>query len=387
MIQRKLQQTLAELMAVFPVVTLTGPRQSGKTTLSQMTFPGFNYCNLEHPDVRHFARTDPISFFRQYPTPLIIDEIQRVPELLSYIQVDVDEKRQNGLYLLTGSQQLNLNAAITQSLAGRSAILTLLPFSIQEISQYGLDHFSRDTYLFTGFLPRIYDQQQPVSIAYRSYLQTYLERDIRQLINVKELTTFEKFLKLLAGRVGQLVNLNSLANETGVSSTTINHWLSVLEASYIIFRLKPYHQNFGKRTIKSPKIYFIEPGLACYLLEIEDEKQVARDPLLGGLFENMVIAEALKARYNKGFDGNLYFFRDSNQFEVDLLFKKDGILTSVEIKASMTFNDDFVKNLHRFQKITGVPQSGMIVYGGKNNFTNKDGIDVIGFESVSDIFD
>lgn len=373
-------------MTTFPVVTLTGPRQSGKTTLSRMAFPDYHYCNLEHPDTRMLAQNDPNSFFAQNPAPLIIDEIQRVPELLSYIQVDVDKRKQNGLYLLTGSQQFNLNAAITQSLAGRTAILTLLPFSIQELKQYDLPGFSRDYCLFTGFLPRIYDQQQPVTIAYRSYLQTYIERDIRQLINLKDLSAFEKFLRLLAGRVGQIVNINSLSNDTGVSSTTISNWLSVLEASYIIFKLKPYYQNFGKRTIKSPKIYFVEPGLASYLLDIEDEKQIARDPLLGGLFENMVIVEALKSRYNRGLDGNIYFFRDSNQFEIDLLLKKGGGLAPVEIKASLTFNEEFVKNLKHFAKITGVPQNAAVVFGGKSRFTTKDGIKVIGFDSVSEIF-
>jgi len=207
MISRKIQSTLIELSGTYPVVTITGPRQSGKTTLARMTFTSYSYCNLEHPDTRLLAQTDPKSFFKQYPTPVIIDEIQRVPELLSYIQVHVDEKRQNGLYILTGSQQLNLNAAITQSLAGRTALLTLLPFSIEELKQYDLTDFSRDKFLHFGFMPRVYDQQQQPGMAYRNYLQTYVERDVRQLINLKDLGLFEKFLRLLAGRIGQIINL------------------------------------------------------------------------------------------------------------------------------------------------------------------------------------
>jgi uncharacterized protein len=383
MIKRKIQPILLELAKTYPVVTITGPRQSGKTTLAQMAFPDYTYCNLEHPDTRMLAQQDPNAFFLQHPTPLIIDEIQRLPGLMSYIQVDVDAKRQNGLYVLTGSQQLNLNAAITQSLAGRTALLTLLPFSIEEIKQYALPDFTRDKYLNTGFMPRIYDQQQQAEIAYRNYLQTYVERDVRQLLNLKDLNTFEKFLRLLAGRIGQLLNINSLANDTGVSATTIAHWISVLEASFIVFRLMPYFENFGKRVTKSPKLYFVEPGLACYLLEIESETQVARDPLLGNLFENLVVIEALKARYNQGKDSNLYFYRDSNQNEVDLLFKKESELFPVEIKSAMTWNDDFQKNIFRFNKISGTKTNGCVVYGGNMGFTSSQNILVTGFENFS----
>jgi len=383
MIQRKIQPILLELAKTYPVVTITGPRQSGKTTLAQMAFPDYAYCNLEHPDTRMLAQQDPNAFFLHYPAPLIIDEIQRLPGLMSYIQVDVDAKRQNGLYILTGSQQLNLNAAITQSLAGRTALLTLLPFSIEEIEQYALTDFTRDKYLYTGFMPRIYDKQQQPGIAYRNYLQTYVERDVRQLLNLKNLNIFEKFLRLLAGRTGQLLNINSIANDTGVSATTVANWISVLEASFIVFRLMPYFKNFGKRLIKSPKLYFVEPGLVSYLLEIESETQVARDPLLGNLFENMVVVEALKARYNQGKDSNLYFYRDSNQNEVDLIFKKENELFPVEIKSAMTWNDDFQKNILRFNNISENKANGCVVYGGKMRFTSSQNILVTGFEKFS----
>ncbi|MCD6660610.1 MAG: ATP-binding protein [Lentimicrobium sp.] len=380
MIERSIQQLLHNLSATYPVVTITGPRQAGKTTLAKMTFPGYNYCNLEHPEIRILAQQDPKSFMLQYPAPVIIDEIQRVPELLSYIQVDVDSKKRNGDYILTGSQQFNLHASVSQSLAGRTALLALLPFSLQELSFYEKSGINRDKVLFKGFLPRIYDQNQEPVMAYRNYLQTYIERDIRQLINIKDIHVFETFLKLLAGRVGQLVNYNSLASDTGVSAVTIANWLSALEASFIVFRLNPYFENLGKRVIKSPKIYFTEPGLACYLLGIEDVTQVGRDPLLGNLFENMVVMEAVKARYNKGLDANLYFFRDSNHYEIDLLWKKDGSLFPVEIKSALTWNESFTKNINRFKKGISTKNKGCVVYGGELNFTTRDDVMVTGFD-------
>ena len=385
MIKRAIKPTLLELADTYPVVSIKGPRQSGKTTLARMAFPGYVYCNLEHPETRMLAQKDPKSFFNQFPTPVIIDEIQRVPELLSYIQVDVDQKKKNGLYILPGSQQLNLNANISQSLAGRTALLTLLPFSITELSQYSLTSFTRDHYLVTGFLPRIYDQKQQPLMAYRNYLQTYVERDVRQLLNIKDLGAFETFLQLLAGRIGQPVNISSLASDTGVSPTSISNWISALEASFILFRLKPYYKNLGKRVIKSPKLYFTEPGLACYLLGIEDTGQVARDPLLGNLFENMVVIEALKARYNKGLDANLFFFRDSNHNEVDLIYKRGNELFPVEIKSAMTWHDSFAKNIIKFNAVTGNRQKGCVVYGGDLRFNTSENILVTGFERFSEV--
>ncbi len=375
-----------EMARTYPVVTITGPRQSGKTTLAQMAFPTYNYINLEHPEIRSLAQLDPRSLFRQYPAPVIIDEIQRVPELMSYIQVDVDAKRKNGLYILTGSQQLNLSAAVSQSLAGRTALLTLLPFSIEELAAYQLNDFGRDDYLYNGFMPRIYDQKQNPGMAYRNYLQTYVERDVRQLLNIKDLYAFEKFLRLLAGRVGQLVNLNALSNDSGVSATTISNWISVLEASFIVFRLMPYYDNFGKRLTKSPKIYFVEPGLACYLLGIENKTQLIRDPLMGNLFENMIVVEALKSRFNKGLDANLYFFRDSNNNEVDLLWKRGNELFPTEIKAAVTWNDHFVNTIAKFQKLSG-SKKGCVVYGGDMNFNYNETIQILGFKDLWKVLD
>ncbi len=367
MIKRELQSVIQFLAKTYPVITITGPRQSGKTTLAKMAFPTYTYCNLEHPENRLLAEKDPKSFFKQFPAPLIIDEVQRVPDLFSYIQVFVDEEKKNGAYILTGSHQLTLNASISQSLAGRTALVTLLPFSLTELNLIN-KNFDRDELIYNGFMPRIYDQNQEPTTLYRNYLHTYIERDVRQLINLKVLSRFENFLRLLAGRIGQIINLASLASDTGVSSPTISEWLSVLEASYIIYKLQPYFENLGKRIIKSPKLYFVDVGLASYLLGIESIGQIARDPLLGGLFENMVVLDALKTRYNAGKDANLYFFRDNHKNEVDLLYKYGQKLIPVEIKASRTYNSDFYKGITQFLKINGLGTTGHIIYAGEKTF-------------------
>ena len=369
-IKRAIQDELTGLMKEYPVVTLTGPRQSGKTTLAKMTFPGYNYCNLENPEIRDLAKKDANAFFKMFSSPVIIDEIQRVPELLSYIQTIVDSKNENGMFLLTGSNQLSLDQEVSQSLAGRTALLQLLPFSLFALRQLNLE-YTRDEHIFNGFLPRIYDKHQEPMKAYRNYFQTYIERDIRQLIKIKDLGSFEDFMKLLAGRVGQLLNLNSLSNDLGISSTTLAQWLSVLEASFIIFRLRPYYENFGKRIIKSPKVYFTDVGLVTYLLGIENPEQVSRDPLLGGLFENMVVMEAVKARLNKGLDANLYFFRDNNGNEIDLIYKKHNKLVPVEIKAAMTFSDKLLKGIKYFQKISSKSDTGYLIYSGDMDFKGE----------------
>jgi len=384
MIKRELQSVIQGFAKTYPVVTITGPRQSGKTTLAKMAFPSYTYCNLEHPENRLLAENDPKSFFKLFPSPLIIDEVQRVPEILSYIQVMVDEQKNNGAFILTGSHQLTLNASISQSLAGRTALVTLLPFSLNELGAIH-KNFDRDELLLKGFMPRIYDQNQEPTALYRNYLHTYVERDVRQLIQLKDLTRFENFIRLLAGRTGQVVNVASLASDTGVSSPTISNWLSVLEASYIIYRLQPYYQNLGKRIIKSPKLYFVDVGLASYLLGIESLKQIARDPLLGGLFENMVVMEAVKTRYNAGKDANLYFFRDNHKNEVDLLFKSGQKLVPIEIKASRTYNTDFHKGISHFFKIKGADTNGHIIYAGEKTM-NINNIQIHHFKDSRKIF-
>ena len=363
MINREITPELRLLASQYPVVTIIGPRQSGKTTLAKMTFPDYAYCTLEDPDIRKFASQDPRSFLQKYNKKAIFDEIQRVPELLSYLQALVDEDDSKGRFILTGSHQLKLRAEISQSLAGRTALLTLLPFTIAEAWQLTTLK-SRDTLLYTGLFPRVHQDKLNPTKAYANYYSTYIERDVRQLINLKNVSLFEKFLKLLAGRVGQVINFNSLSNDIGVSAVTLKEWLSVLEASFIIFRLEPYFENFGKRVIKSPKIYFNDTGLLAYLLDIDSDKIIGRDPLIGSIFENLVVLELMKARYNQGLNPNIYFFRDSNGFKVDVIYKKGSQLIPIEIKSAATFNRIFAKSIHKFQKLTPKAKNGYVVYSG-----------------------
>ena len=368
MIKRKIQIELELLAREYKVVTITGPRQSGKTTLAKMQFPDYDYVNLEDPETRTLAEQDAREFLHRHPAPLIIDEIQRLPLLLSYIQVECDRSDKKGQYILTGSHQPALKAGISQSLAGRTAILQLLPLSIAELREAGIV-LDRDEYLFKGFMPQLYEEKIDVTRFYRNYYMTYVERDARQLINLQKFAAFETFLKLLAGRVGQLVNLQSLSNDVGVSTTTISEWLSVLEASYIIFRLPPYYENFGKRLTKSAKLYFTEVGLAAYLLSLESPEMTARDPLMGNLFENMVVMEALKARWNAGKDASLYFFRDSNGLEIDLLQAAGRKLYPFEIKAARTYNKDFARGIGKFRVLNDKTADGCIIYAGKTEQT------------------
>lgn len=385
MIKRDLESVLQKAACDFPVVTLIGPRQSGKTTLVRAVFPDHTYCNLENPEIRTIAQKDPKSFFSQFPTPLIIDEVQRVPDLLSWIQVLSDESGRNGEYILTGSHQLRLHEAVAQSLAGRTVMLRLLPFSINELSQISDCSLCKEDVMLRGFLPRIYDRHQVPADAYRSYFQTYVERDVRQLINLRNLNQFEHFMKLLAGRVGQLLNLSNLANEVGVSSTTLQEWISILEASFVIYRLFPYYRNFGKRLVKTPKLYFVETGLAAWLLGIETPEQMLRDPLHGGLFENMVVMDALKTRLNAGREPSLYFWRDSKGHEADLVLEQQRRLIPVEIKSSMTWHDDFAKNIHWMQKHLPDIEHGHILYAG-TLFPEKETYSVHSFKNIADIF-
>ncbi len=365
MVKRQISETLLSLTGQYPVITVTGPRQSGKTTLVKSLFPDKPYHNLEDPDIREFAFNDPSAFIKKLPGGAVIDEIQRVPRLLSYIQSVVDETRSQGMFILTGSQNLDLISHVTQSLAGRTAILKLLPFTLAEVSRYKSAALSFNDIALNGFFPAVYEKKPAPTIYYRNYYETYVERDLRQLINVKDLHLFRVFMRLCAGRIGQLFNASGLANETGVSPATIKNWISILEASFILFLLEPFHENINKRVVKSRKIYFTDVGLAAYLLGIEDIKHVANHPSRGSLFENMVITELIKARYNKSLDHNLYFYRDSNDNEVDVLFNKGHQLTPVEIKSSATFHADFAKSLAYIKKI--MPSrinNGFIVYSG-----------------------
>ena len=365
MIKRSLTPELIAAARQYPVVTITGPRQSGKTTLVKHAFPEKPYINLEELDTRELANEDPRRFLAQFPHGAIFDEVQRTPGLLSYIQVIVDDKKINGFFILTGSHQLSLHQAITQSLAGRTALLNLYPLSLHELEQADLQT-DTDELLLKGGFPRIYEQSLDPTKASRSYLQTYIERDVRQLINIKDLGIFSKFLKLCAGRIGSLLEITSLANDVGVSTHTVREWLSVLEASFIIFRLHPYHENFSKRIIKTSKLYFTDLGLASYLLGLENTMQISRDPLRGFLFENLVILELLKYRANQGLDPNLYFYRDSQQNELDIIIQSGHELIPVEIKSAQTFNKHALKNLRYFQTLVGQRMPcGFLIYDGE----------------------
>jgi predicted AAA+ superfamily ATPase len=368
MIERQAASTLQLLARSFPVVAVTGPRQSGKTTLVRALFQDKPYVSLEDLDVRAFAQEDPKRFLGQYPDGAILDEVQRCPDLFSYLQTRVDADKRSGLFILTGSQQFGLLSGITQSLAGRVALLSLLPFSLSELQASHQAPASLDTLLFQGLYPPVYDRQVAPTYWYENYLRTYVERDVRQLINVRDLATFQRFVRLCAGHTGQLVNLSSLANDCGINHVTAKSWLSVLEASYLITLLQPHFRNFNKRLVKSPKLYFLDTGLAVRLLGIQTPEQLAAHPLRGALFETWVVSELLKARFNRGLSSNLYFWRDHTGNEVDVIVEQPDQLIPVEIKSGQTLSSDFFKALNRWRELSAqTEQPGLLVYGGSEN--------------------
>ncbi|MBM3198313.1 MAG: ATP-binding protein [Chlamydiae bacterium] len=386
MYKRQMSKELVSMACEYPVVTLTGPRQSGKTTLVKEAFSEKPYANLESLQTREFAETDPIGFLNSYPEGAILDEIQRCPKLLSEIQVRVDASDGKGLFILTGSHQVDLRGAIAQSLAGRTAILHLLPMSMKELQDEGIN-FTLDEIVYQGGFPRIYIDRLHPTKAYGNYVQTYLERDLRQMIEVKNLHLFQKFLKLCAGRIGQIFNKENLANEVGVAAKTIAHWLSILEASFLVFLLPPYFENFGKRVIKSPKLYFCDVGLAAYLLGIETASQVGRDPLRGSLVENLVILELIKSRWNQGLEHRLFFYRDSHHNEIDVLFQHGHDLIPIEIKSSETFNSSLLKGLVSFKDLVGDRcRSPSLIYSGKDELLVRD-VQLWNFSHASKILD
>jgi uncharacterized protein len=381
LIKRKLSKELHVLLQEYPIVTVLGPRQAGKTTLVQQELPDYAYVSLEDPDERMLATEDPRAFLRRYPGNTIFDEVQRVPMLLSYLQGIVDNEQKNGRFVLTGSHQLELRAAVAQSLAGRTGLLHLLPLSIDELTQAGKAFGGFEDYVIHGFLPRVHSQNQRPFRAYANYYQTYIERDVRQLIELKDVSLFEKFIKLLAGRVGQLMDYQALSNAVGVTTKTIKQWLSVLEASYVVVKLPPYFENFGKRVVKSPKYFFADVGLLAYLLGIETPNQVLRDPLLGSIFENLVVIDVLKQRYNSGYDANLYFFRDSNGNEIDLLCKTSSGLVGIEIKAAATWHGKFAKQLVRFATNNHPLYKSLVVYNG-TELQLSNGVEAISYDNI-----
>lgn len=374
MIERALQAKLIELAKKYPIVTLTGPRQSGKSTLLRYAFPDYNYVSLEDPDMRLFATDDPRGFLATYPDKTIIDEAQHVPTLFSYIQTHTDKMSREGVYLLAGSHNFLLMENINQSLAGRTAIVKLLPFSHNEMKSGGIAPDHVDEEIFRGSYPRLYDKDIAPSDYYPYYIQTYVERDVRLMKNIGDLSRFIRFIKLCAGRIGQLLNLSSIANECGVAVSTIAAWISVLEASYICYLLKPDHNNYAKRLVKTPKLYFYDTGLACSLLDIRTSEQVSTHFLRGGLFENLVINEFIKAAYNKGEEPNLTFWRDSTGNEVDLLQYINGKPYAYEIKSGATYSSNYFNGISKWAKLSDATTSQCFaIYNGEIKMETSSG--------------
>ena len=366
MITRFIEKKLSEMATKFPVIVVTGPRQSGKTTLCKKLFKSYAYVTLENPDFREYAESDPRGFIEEYSDRVIIDEIQNVPSLFSYIQGVVDERDKTGQYILTGSQNFLLLEKISQTLAGRAYIYHLLPFSYPEISTD--NKVSLLSNMYKGGYPRIYDKGIDPKDFFPSYIQTYIERDVRSIINIKDISLFSSFLRICAGRIGQLFNSSNIANELGVDYKTVQSWLSLLEASFVVFRLQPWHNNFNKRIIKSPKLYFYDTGLACYLLGLKKQGDIKIHFAKGALFENYVITEHLKNSWNRGDAVSNYFWRDSSGNEIDLINEIGDKIKIVEIKSGKTVKQDFFKGLTYFEKIaTNYQIEKFIIYGGEES--------------------
>lgn len=387
-IKREIEDRLKAARHQFPILALTGPRQSGKSTLTQQIFPEHRYVSLEFPDILRLAESDPREFLSG--GPMILDEVQRCPALFSYLQGIVDKEKKKGHYILTGSAQFLLNEGISQSLAGRVALFQLLPLSLREIK--GEERFTQwqhwIEYALFGSYPALYENRElrpDLGLFYQSYIQTFLQRDVRQISNVTSLSDFDRFLRLFAGRVGSLFDIQSLANDLGTARETVKRWIAVLEASMVVYRLEPYFENFGKRIIKSPKFYFTDTGLLTNLLGLTTVAQVERDPLRGAIFENMVVTEALKTKLVTTSDPKIYFYRDSNDYEVDLVYPHGRDLQPIEIKSSKTLPQaEQTKGLQYFSKLTGTrSQKALMVYGGDEDRAGS-GIRYLPWKSIGD---
>lgn len=373
MFDRDALATLTRLARGFPVLALTGPRQSGKTTLARSAFAAKPYVSMENPEERDFAIADPRRFLAAYPDGVVIDEAQRCPQLFSWLQGWVDERRRMGDIVLTGSQQFGLMSSISQSLAGRVGLVQLLPLSLSEMADAKLVGHSLDAMLRRGGYPALFDRNIAPGDWFPNYVSTYVERDVRQLLAVRDLTVFQRFVKMCAARCGQLLNLVALAADCGISHVTAREWLTVLEASYIVRLLPPHHRNFGKRLVKTPKLYFVDTGLAAWLLGIRDDAGLATHPMRGALFENLVIGEFVKQRFNAGQPAELYFWRDNLGHEIDLLFETPDGLQAVEIKSGMTFASDWPAAVQRWHRQAGVEaMQPWIIYGGDRSFETTD---------------
>ena len=386
MISRQATSALQILARGYPILAITGPRQSGKTTLAQTTFPDKPYVSLEDLDTRAFATEDPRGFLSRYPQGAILDEVQRCPALFSYLQTRVDAERRMGEFVLTGSQQFGLLSKLTQTLAGRVGLIQLLPFSTQELLQAGVAMNNLDDLLWRGLYPPLYDRPLAPAQWFSNYVMSYVERDVRQLIEVQNLSLFQRFLKMCAARCGQLLNMSAMANDCGVTHKTIAAWLSVLEAGYVVFLLQPHHRNFGKRLVKTPKLYFHDTGLAAYLMGIADAGHLAIHSARGALFENWVISELLKQRYNQGLLSDLYFWRNNTGDEVDVLIEQGEMLQPVEIKSGQTFHADFLSGLNKWTRYAGdAALPAQLVYGGDDDM-RRDGATVHSWRNLQGLF-
>ena len=384
-IPRRLERVIQEASKYFSVISVTGPRQSGKSTMLKHLFPELPKYSMKDLHVRAFAEQDPVAFLNQHKDGMFIDEVQKVPVLLDYIQGIVDDNPDRR-FVLTGSSNLELLQGLTESLPGRAGVYELLPMSLDETIEQN-DGKDTNQLLFDGLYPAICAGKNVAHLFYPAYVKTYLEKDVRDLLRIKDQMQFLKFMKLCAARVGSLFNASEVGMEVGVDSKTISHWLSVLQSSYLVTLLPPYYENISKRVVKTPKLYFNDPGLACYLLDIESPKQLALDKMRGAIFENMVVMECLKHRFNQGKEGNVFFYRDSNGQEVDILVKEQGQLTAIEVKSSMTYQADFAKTLKLLPQWTSTPvMRRAVVYGG--DFENTAGdISLLRYDHIEQLFD
>ncbi len=387
LIPRNITPYIQELIRYFPIVSLTGPRPAGKTTLLRFLFPDYKYVSLENPDNRAFAEEDPNSFLEKYSEQVIIDEAQRVPSLFSYLQTKVDLSGQKGQFILSGSQNFLLQKNISQSLAGRVGMVRLFPFSYKELTGGNIAPVSLEETIYRGFYPSLFDSGTPPDLFYPNYLETYVQRDVSSLITPKNLGQFQRFIRLCAGHIGQLVNYNSLANKVGVSLPTIKSWLSILEQSYIIFQLNPYFRNFNKRIVKTPKLYFYDTGLVCHLLQMRSALDVENYYQKGSLFENFVVAEIFKQTWHRNQRPGYYFWQDSNRNEIDLLWEEQPELKLLEIKASRTLMPRNFKQLQKMSaNIEDQPHALYMVYGGDESHTRLENIKVLSWRNLGEIF-